>query len=93
MSGNLSTLGIGGGFIKSIQRGVISITAGNTSATATITSVNTSKSILFDLGASVTNNTNESDARLALTNATTVTATRQGNTGTTEKAFQVVEYY
>ena len=77
MSGNLSSLSIGGGQIKSIQRGVIA-----SPGTATITSVNTSKSLLAYLGASATG------AYVVLTNSTTVTATGAANV-----SYQVVEYY
>lgn len=81
------------GSIKSIQRGTITIANSSTSNTATITSVDTAKSILFLLGAESTEtsvaNTN---VRLALTNATTVTMSRGGSTGSVTGGYQVVEY-
>lgn len=70
-----------GGSIKSIQRGVINIPTTTGSATATISSVTTSKSELRFLGQRV--DTAASISALAqalptleLTNATTITATR-----------------
>ena len=65
---------------KSIQRGVIALTS-VTSATATVTAVNTSKARLYNLGWSISSGGSALDSvRVALTNSTTITATR-GNTG------------
>lgn len=68
-----------GGGIKSIQRGTISITNPSTSATATVTSVNTAKSLLTYLGQtgyySGSSTDGVSDIRIVLTNSTTITAT------------------
>lgn len=71
----------GGTSIKSIQRGVINIPTSTASATATISSVTTSKSELRFLGQRI--DTAASVAALAqsfpiieLTNSTTITATR-----------------
>lgn len=94
---SLSQFDSGGGKIKSIQRGVITITAppnsinnipGYLTQTATISPVNTSKSILFVLGQqngityhrvpTVSTNSWSGGAVLAsleLTNSTTITAT------------------
>lgn len=77
MSGNLSSLAIGGGAIKSIQRG----TAG--AGTVTITAVNTSKAVVANLGNS------NGDSSLVLTDSTTLTVSATG--GAT--SWQVVEYY
>jgi hypothetical protein len=67
-----------GGGIKSIQRGTISISTGS-SATATVTSVNTAKSLLTHLGHSGYYSSSTTDGagnvRISLTNATTITAT------------------
>lgn len=82
--------------IKRIQRGTISLVGAST--TATITSVDTAKSVVSFLGQSNTGSTadhpNGYFMRLTLTNATTVTADR-GGTGaiTPVVSFQVVEYY
>jgi len=80
--------------IKSIQRGTIDFTGGGTNTpTATITAVNTAKAVLTLLG--FTTDTGGAEVRVALTDSTTVTATRnvavQGAAITA--GFQVVEYY
>lgn len=81
------------GAIKAIYRGTITIANTATSNTATITAVDTAKAVVTHLGVSSTEtsvaNTN---AYLALTNTTTVTATRAGSTGSLVVAYQVVEY-
>jgi len=86
-----------GGRIKSIQRGTISLVNTATTNTATITNVDAAKSILALLGTSCpfTGSGGYFHARLELTNATTITATREvGASGTTlNVSFQVVEYY
>lgn len=85
--------------IKSIQRGVINLGTSATSATATITSVNTSKAMVNFLGASSEGVLGEfyydgslrgrysenghHFVRVALTNATTVTVTRAQANGAT----------
>ena len=83
------------GVIKSIQAGTISLATTTVSATATITAVTTAKSALFPVGWS--NNLDpflaESICRVALTNATTVTATKVGITGTDVAGYQVVEFF
>lgn len=80
------------GQIKSIQRGTIAISSG-TSNTATVTSVDTSKSILMHLGQySTQTGIDNVLTALALTNATTITATRGASTGTTTVGYQLVEY-
>lgn len=70
-----------GGSIKSIQRGVINIPISTGSATATITSVTTSKSELRFLGQRIDTAASVSVLAqalptLELTNSTTITATR-----------------
>jgi len=81
--------------VKNIQYGSISIGSGNTSNTATITSVDTSNSLIFWLGSYNTSATTNQDmiANVALTNATTVTATRShGGTNTCVARFVVIEF-
>lgn len=79
------------GSLKSIQRGVISM-VGAYSGTATITAVDTSKTELRLLG--VSNTTAVADlARVVLTNATTITATRGSNSGTSEVSWELTEFY
>jgi hypothetical protein len=80
--------------VSSVQYGTISMGT-STSATATITSVNTARSIAFYLG-NMANNTATSDRDLCdvtLTNATTVTASRgDAFTNTATVGFVVVEF-
>ena len=79
------------GSLKSIQRGVISM-VGAYSGTATITAVDTSKTELRLLG--VSNTTVPADlARVVLTNATTIAATRGSTSGTSEVSWELTEFY
>ena len=81
-------------FIKSIQRGSIDL-IGVTSATATITAVDQGTTELDWLGYEYASGTanDGSFAKVALTNATTVTATRSaGSVGTCPVGYQVVEF-
>ena len=66
--------------IKDIQRGTISITAGNVTATATITAVDVTKTELRYLGFWTNSATVLTGifANIVLTNSTTITATRNG---------------
>jgi len=81
--------------IQSLQSGMIDL-ASATSNTATITSVNTSSAALIFLGNRNNNNTTSANqwlCRVALTNATTVTATRGASqAGAQECGFTVLEY-
>ena len=83
----------GGTKVKSTQRGVISFSA--TSATATVSSVNTGKSKLRNLG--FTTNTGSgalqgNDAtKIVLTNATTITATKAGSVNTIDVSWELEE--
>lgn len=82
------------GAIKSIQSGFISITNSNTSNAATVTQVNTSKSVLMLLGAGgASASAGDLAAYLSLTNSTTVTAFRGSTSGTCTVSWQLVEYY
>lgn len=82
------------GFIKSIQRGTIAISAA-VSATATITSVAVANSLIF-YGGHTTDDGGTTrpvtTARVTLTNATTVTATNGLNSGVQTVAFEVIEF-
>ena len=87
-----------GGGIKLIQRGTITLSpgGGNASGTATITAVDTAKTIISSLGASADSSGSYAGfLRVALTNSTTVTMYYIGaGIGATMTAgFQVVEYY
>ena len=83
--------------IRSIQRGTISVAAGASSNTATVTSVNTAKSELKFLGQSpdaATAMYGKELLRIELTNATTVTATRGGSPSRGNVvSYELVEYY
>lgn len=90
----------GGRTIKSIQRGVIQIYSPSstiTQATATISSVNPAKTELRMLGCSGSNGAGSVTAlaHLALTNATTITATRisAAVADNTLVAWELTEYY
>lgn len=83
--------------IRSVQRGSITIGAAAITNTATITAVNINKAGLTWLGQQ-TSETNDSDSytKLALTNATTVTAARTGTggaAGSTTVSYEVVDWY
>ncbi|MBX9583665.1 MAG: hypothetical protein K2X87_25465 [Gemmataceae bacterium] len=82
-------------YVRSVQAVSITIPAGSTSATQTVTSVSTTRSVIFWDG-QLTDNTSlapdRTTARLTLTDATTVTATRAASSGTngiTVKAYLV----
>ena len=86
--------------IKSIQRGVITIPTKTKDATVTINEVDTSKAIVVFSGSVL--GTHQSDAYsgnatayLQLTNSTTVTATRYGNSSeyTVTIPYQVIEFH
>lgn len=81
--------------IRSIQRGTITGTTGASSATATITAVDITKSELTYLGGMGVSQSGTLAfiARLSLTNSTTVTATWPGTITGQSVGFQVTEYY
>lgn len=82
--------------IKSIQRGSITIANGQVSGTATITAVVPGNVELIYLGethdASEANNSRRRST-ITVTNATTITATRQGNGGIETVLFEAREYW
>ena len=86
-----------GAGIKSIQRGIITINTGS-SATATVTSVNTAKSLLTHLGQSGYYSAGSTDGlgnvRISLTNATTITAAAGAtpNVVSYTVSYELVEY-
>lgn len=92
----------GGAVLNSIQRGTITITGTQQSATATISSVNTAKSRVRLLGCSSDNAANADIGnqyllwRIELTNATTVTIYRAGSSdpaGTLTIGYEVEESF
>lgn len=83
----------GGSARKSKQRGTVTIADGATTGTQTITAVNTSKADLTFLGASMSSTVPNASPYIALTNSTTVTATRNSVTGVSVASFEVTEYF
>lgn len=86
--------------VKSVQRGVIAFSGAVTSMTATISSVDVTKSKVTLLGFTTSNTayvTTHLAVRLTLTDSTTVTATRQGAGSSADNlpsvAYQVEESY
>lgn len=78
----------------SLQTGTTSITSTNTSNTSTITSVNTSKAFIIYGGQAATTNDQTGSIALTLTNATTITATRDSASGNqpTTAAWAIVQF-
>lgn len=89
--------GFGGNVIRSIQRGTITIAGAATSNTATITSVSLAAAKINFLGCTALGNEppTHAYARVTLTDATTVTATKNSGTGGSDDvvvSYEVVEY-
>lgn len=85
-----------GSVIKSIQRGVITFGTSATTATATISAVDTSKALVLwggSSGGSSSSNSSHWDARLDLSSSTVVTATKYSSGYTSYVSYQVVEFY
>lgn len=82
--------------VNSVQHGTVTISSGNTSGTATISSVTTSLSAVMYLGATMSTTTTSyavAHARIDLTNATTITANRAGSsTAVLTVGYCVVEF-
>ncbi len=82
--------------VSSVQFGTVSLTTTQTSNTASITSVNTGRSVVFYLGTSTTTaslSINSVSFGVSLTNSTTVTAARETSTSATQSvAFVVVQF-
>jgi len=84
------------GIIKSRQSGVISMGGGQASLTATITSVDTAKSMVVFTGFIASAGTAAMASiwpSLTLTNATTVTLARNTSSSGTGASYQVVEFF
>lgn len=86
----------GGNGIKSIQRGTITISANASSATATIASVDTTKTELRMLGFSANQGMNSPDSsfsRISLTSSTQITAVRSnGDVNTPVVSWELTEF-
>jgi len=73
--------------VKLITRGAITISNPDTSDTATISAVDTTKTrCAFNGG-------DNNDCKVALTNSTTVTASRSDNTANSVVGYEIIEYY
>ena len=94
---NTNVTNLGGstrlGSIAGIDRGSISITSTNFSATATIGAVVTARTNITFLGTTQQDSLEEHFIRITLTNTTTITATRGNNTsGTSIVSYEATEY-
>lgn len=81
--------------IKSIQRGLISLPHTSAEVTVAITAVDTSKTMLNYLARSYTGDNKyafDTAAYFRLTNATTITVTRQGTDNVVALSYEVIEY-
>lgn len=85
----------GAGNIKSIQRGVTGSVAAGGTESITITSVNTSKSILMNLGSTAEQTATYFSAQgyFTLSNATTIVFTMGATGNSCKGSWQLVEYY
>ena len=82
----------GGGGVKSVQRGVVNL-GNSTSATATVSAVNMSKSRLQFLGVVASTSSATAQAvKVELTNATTITATRFSGSGACTVGWELIEF-
>jgi hypothetical protein len=81
-------------WFRSVQRGTVTIAAAGTSGTATVSAVSPTRSAVTILGSSNDSAAN-AQARIVLTNATTVTLSIDGGAlgSDTTTAFQLVEYW
>jgi hypothetical protein len=81
------------GTLKSIQRGVITISSSVPVTAALSPAVDTTKTKLRYLGCTSDNSAFSLAAHVVLTNSTTVTATRTSATGTTVVSWETEEVY
>lgn len=90
----ISFAGQRGGTIKSIQRGVATLTHPATSVTVTITSVDPAYTELRLLGTSVSSGSTALPARIRLASATTIVVDGVSLTGIpTSISWELTEYY
>jgi hypothetical protein len=78
--------------VRSVQQGTI-VLSGVASNTATITSVDTTRSVCLYGGTSTTGTADQGLVRVSVTDATTVTATRQSASNDATVSYTVVEFY
>ena len=86
------------GLLKSNQSGYITIATSQTTNTDTISSVDTTKAVLFYLGIGTDGGVRDEDQHFAdiqLTNSTTITATRDTADAneTVDTGYQIIEFY
>lgn len=87
-----ATAAAGSAVIKAIQRGTITLSGANLTATATITAVDTTKTELRYLGQTVSADVENVNCYIELTNSTTITATRNTGSATTIVSWELTEY-
>tara|TARA_R100000808_G_scaffold21406_1_gene46274 strand:- start:692 stop:1102 length:411 start_codon:yes stop_codon:yes gene_type:complete len=83
------------GAIAGIDRGSIALSQGQSSISATVSSVTTTRSLLNNLGWTVSSESLGRDdmwMKLVLANATTVTASRYGSDYAISLSYELVEY-
>lgn len=83
-------------YIRSVQRGTITISNGASTGTATITAVTMLKARLRFLGNDAdptANGFQEGAVKIVLTNTTTITASRTNTTGTLIISFEITEFW
>lgn len=91
--GTITIPGSGGNTIKSIQRGIITAPNGTPgSGTATITSVDVSKSVVNLCGVAGNASWGAHEGVVSLTNSTTVTGSQYGSNSTRYISFEVIEF-
>lgn len=78
--------------VKSIQAGTIAMASPNAFATATVTEVNTDKSLLFNNGFTASNSDFTVMPTMTLTDAVTITASKGFTNFTTTVAYMLVEF-
>ena len=85
----------GGSMVRIVQRGSVTLANGVATNTATIFGVDLAKALCTHLGQQGEGGASDNEARLTLTNSTTVTATRStvNRSGQVIVNFEVVEYW
>lgn len=84
------------GVVKTMNRGTIALNSGSASNTATVSAVNTNKSLLnFQYFSTDGTTVNQDDAAsvCVLTNSTTITASRSATTNNVVVAYELIEFY
>ena len=83
------------GFIKSVQRGTITLVAADQTETAAVTEVNMNKSFVHNLGvsSSALGTFDMTLCNLTLTNSTTITAQRSGTTPEVIISYELIQLY